>query len=168
MSDRIQTEIEDRLCEFSRFLDLRAYFSAAVKYGEVINCARNYLDQNKEYQNRLPTIADSALAPLIFRETADEVKSRINRISRILSVGDEFTYEEIMLIVTLRIEIALALETLDYVRWDISEFRLSDIDQEIDDAMSRDSNKYIFRDSILASVKNWGINLKLKWIEEHT
>ncbi len=84
---------------------------------------------------------------------------------RVLSVGSSFGVEEIILLLTLRIESHLVEQFLYESEGIASIVRWDDIDARLSSLAKSKEHRQLFRASQDQVQRNWGIPLVSKWLE---
>ena len=83
---------------------------------------------------------------------------------RMLSAGTNFTYEEMVLAITLRVELQLLAEFLLKRRGTI-EFAPDLADKDLREVSGYSQNVSAFRSAKAAAKRNWGIPIRSSWFE---
>lgn len=149
-----------KLAEFDQ-LERRAPFAAFVKLGEALALAPTALER-EEFARVIKTRASSAPASL----AASEALARWNKAMRIVSVGSEFELDEIILVLTLRIQLALVIEILHRLGIDTTTmFRIAPLDRKIQDLAREECNKAEFARALASLAHHWHIPIADEWTE---
>ena len=101
--------LEERFHSYQRFLFEGAWYSAAVKLAEIFHASAMLSDRHRVAWNRR---LRKELTEKFLREVRSGQEHNIQRIHRILSVGSEWTGEEILLLMQERINVRLLADFL--------------------------------------------------------
>jgi hypothetical protein len=82
---------------------------------------------------------------------------------RILSIGSSFTWEELVLVVTIRMEVAFASRVLAVVGEEPTELDLEILDSAIGDVARAPQNRRTFLSALATIRKNWDIPVADVW-----
>ena len=97
------------------------------------------------------------------RSIQGEARKTIARIERIVGTGSQFVYEEVLLVITLRVE-------LDLVSAYLAQRGLGALpdvdrrDEEITSVFSTSAHSSISRSAQQTARRNWGLPLHSKWL----
>jgi hypothetical protein len=100
----------------------------------------------------------------MYRNALAEAEQNVSRLKRMLSVGTNFTYEEMVLAITLRVELQLLAELLLKRRGAI-EFAPDLADEDMQEVSGHSQNVCAFRSAKAAAKRNWGIPIRSSWFE---
>ena len=93
-----------------------------------------------------------------------EAEQNVSRLKRMLSAGTNFTYEETVLAITLRVELQLLAEFLLKRRGAI-EFAPDLADEDLREVSGYSQNVFAFGSAKAAAKRNWGIPIRSSWLE---
>jgi hypothetical protein len=94
---------------------------------------------------------------------AEAIKNA-SRLQRMLSIGTTFTYEELMLAITIRVELQLLSQFLAS-GGEAPDFHFLDIDDELWRVAGHPENASAFRSAQTEARRNWGAPIQASWIE---
>jgi tellurite resistance protein len=97
--------LEERWAEYVRFREQNAHFSAFVRLGEIANCVRHAEASSKVRSRWKGILEEIDISTDVLRSIKVEALETIERLERILGIGDTCQYEEAMLVITFRVEI---------------------------------------------------------------
>lgn len=144
-----------------------AAYSALVRLGEIDNCLR-YGDLPEPLVRKAHTaIHRAAISDEVLAKASAEAKGNLARLKQMLSVGTRFTYEELLLAITMRVELEL-LEDFLRGRGMAVEFDARSLDDDLLEVARYHQNSSAFRSAQIAAKRNWGLPLRSQWLEERT
>jgi|SRR4026208_386896 hypothetical protein len=160
MSTGLKQEIARRWLEHQRLRKAGALYSAIVRLREIESCLEE------------PTIAvewRELTRAVQFTTTEvnralEEAQQRIARLRKVLATGSRFTYEEILLVITTRVELELFANFCADRRTGVL-VQTDDLDGEIIALAKSRENERFFRQAQSAARENWGLPLKSNWLQ---
>jgi hypothetical protein len=164
VTEGIEPILTERWADYQRLRAAGAAYAALVKLGEIGNVL-DHNEGNDPAVQKWKLSVGQAQIPDAMREAAvaEAIKSA-SRLQRMLSIGTTFTYEELMLAITMRVELELLSEFLAQ-RGQTPEFHLSAIDDELSRVAGLHENASAFRSAQTAARRNWGVPIQASWIE---
>lgn len=164
MNDRMDQALTELWAEYRNLCSAGAHHSAMVALGELENLLRHGkiprpLDQKwraKLDQEHIPTERLSL--------AATETKVDIARLRHVMSIGDEFIYEETMLLITLRVGVQLAMEFFASRGFD-PEVDIHDVDDDLRRIARSGRNFNAYESARRKARKNWGLPIVSKWLD---
>lgn len=141
----------------------RVWYNAAVYLAEIVHVSASLpVGQQKAWKSR---IEKEELSETFLQEVSGGVKQNIQRIHRILSIGTEWTGEEILLVMQLRIEIKLVLDFLEdrVAVADESVRQLKQIDDDLATLEKSKGHSREFQWSLQQMKKHWMSDIELVW-----
>src|SRR5262245_58262833 len=104
--------IEERWADYMRLDREGAVYSACVRLGEIANCLR-FAQLSPELVSKWSDVLKHvAIPPVTIQCISDEVARTVQRLNRMLGGGSSVTYEEMLLIITIRVELEMLLAFL--------------------------------------------------------
>lgn len=159
----VRAELNDLLEAFHRFRRLDEIYSAVASLAEIHHCLPRL---NRRDASRWRSTVKEALNSLGRVESVNSALSEnAERMRRVLSVGSSFGVEEIILLLTLRIESHLVEQFLYESEGIASIVRWDDIDARLSSLAKSKEHRQLFRASQDQVQRNWGIPLVSKWLE---
>jgi hypothetical protein len=164
MNSKFAHQLEERFQWYRKFVEERAWHSAVIKLAEISHCLP-YLpkDEQRAWTQR---IRDEAVSVKGLAEAEAEIWAQVDRIRRILSIGNRWNAEEILLVLQTRIEIELSLEFLNKCLAIESAISLQDIDRDIEALSKSESHRSHFTWAVRKMKQNWGLPIHSKWLGE--
>ena len=153
---------------FERYQGLRQAgeaYSASVQLGEIINCIRQNGRSINDSEGWTARIAAVDLPIGDIAAISQGVQASLARIGHILGIGTKWEYEEILLIITLRVEVSMALEFLLFRGIDISEVDVSVADEPMDAYAATSDGKKLMREASRMAKRNWGFPMSHRWLD---
>lgn len=134
-----------------------AAFLRLADIASVLSCAPP--DVRQWYESKLSSVSLDSVAKEHLQEG---ILSQYAKISRIMSVGDKWNEDELLLLITIKVQIDLLLEFLASrgVRFESSEE--SKISIAISEIASSPSNVKTFKRAALLARRNWGVPIRHK------
>jgi len=108
-------------------------------------------------------VVNEKLSPAEMEVALTSAKVTVERLKRILGVGGRFEYEELMLLLTLRIEVDLVNELL-VRRTGVAAAETVTIDEDLVDLMQSTNHSSAFANAQAAARRNWGIPIATRWL----
>lgn len=163
MNFDLEKRLNEKFEEYLFFLKGGGIYRAVVILGEICNCISK-LNKTKqsEWTKRLN---DNKLSELQFQSIIVEVESEIKEIKRLLSIFNVWIVEEIVLILTLRIQVDLVIAVLNEMGYQEANIDLYDTDEKILRISKAEASKRPFTESVNLIKKNWGMPLTNKWLD---
>jgi len=100
----------------------------------------------------------------MYRQAVAEAKQNISRVERMLGIGTTFLYEELMLALTVRVELGLLCEFF-IDRGIALEFSPGSFDEKLLEVSRRKENVVAFRSAQAAAKRNWGVPVQSPWLD---
>jgi hypothetical protein len=142
----------------------QCFYAALVGLAEV----GNVLDQQDAHdpvaQKWKRMVGEEQISDAVHDAAIAEAMKKVSRALHILSVGTTFIYEELVLVITIRVELGLFAQFLAR-RGEAPDFRLSSIDDEMRRVAGYRENAGVFRSAQAAARKNWGAPIQSSWLE---
>ena len=164
ISDVTENLLQNRWTEYERLLEVRASYAALIRLAEI----DNVLSQEGvpwPISHKWALIVQKETIPdAMYRKALAEAEQHVSRLKRMLSVGTNFTYEEMVLAITLRVELQLLAELLLKRRGAI-EFAPDLADEDLQEVSGYSQNVSAFRSAKAAAKRNWGIPIRSSWFE---
>lgn len=107
MAENLSHALEERWADYRRFHQGGARFTAFVKLAEIAHCSSNATLPPWLAQKWRATIQNVPITDEGVRSVRTAVAEEIKRLQRIVGVGTRFIYEEMLLLITTRIELEL-------------------------------------------------------------
>jgi hypothetical protein len=98
------------------------------------------------------------------RAAIAEAMKKVSRVKHILGIGTTFNDDELLLVITHRVQLGLLAQFLAK-RGAVPEFHLSSIDDEMRRVAGYRENAAAFRSAQAAARKNWGAPIQSSWLE---
>ena len=89
---------------------------------------------------------------------------KLGQLRQIVSVPGLFDEDEILLVLTLRVELEIAALFFDDLGWDSSQLQEDSVDKALRDILEDECNTAQRTSSIRLIQKNWGIPLVSEWL----
>jgi hypothetical protein len=106
----IEQLLAQRWARYEEYKGSGAAYSALVRLGEIINVLRHGGISEPVARKWNVAARQVEVSDEIYRQTVTEAKQNISRVQRMLGVGTTFLYEELMLALTVRVELGLLCE----------------------------------------------------------
>lgn len=164
MEDELEELLERRWPERPALRDGDAAYDSALRLAEIDNCLAHQRVAGPRRQ------AWSARVRAAWREldvdrVLEGAAAAVKRLRWIFGIGTEFVYEELMLAVTMRVQLDLLLAFLD--RRDIEHGLASEV-EALDETLRAiaESKKHRgpFSSAQAAARRNWGLPLETRWL----
>ena len=159
----VGTELSRRVEEFERFRDGGEIYSAIARLAEIFHSLQSLStgEASRWRQTVKHALASAGRVDAVPRR----VRSNAKRVRRLLAVGTSFGDEEVVLLLTLRIEGDLVEEFLRQWQGSGSGVRWDDIDTNVVALAKSVRHRRLFRRSQEQVRRNWGIPLHSKWLD---
>jgi len=153
MSQDTCDRLNDLYREFVQSADKTDAFNAAVRLGEIWNCAQTMPNRvGEQWKQKVDDAWTLIRSP---ESIGPELADRLRRIQRMVGFGAKFQYEELVAIISDRVEIDLVLELLPEIS-DLDWSAIERLDQSIKSLAASPENRQPFRSAQNAVSKNWG------------
>lgn len=165
MSDGIQRTLLERWAEYQRLLEAGASYAALVRLGEIDNVLHHQDGDYVVFRKWRQNAADIELSEELASAALAEAREKASRVMRVVSVGTKFTYEELLYVITLRIELQLLSEFLHRRGVPAGLDRLP-CDVNLRNVARSRENISAFRSAQAAAKRNWGLPIRSEWLED--
>jgi hypothetical protein len=149
--------LEKLLPEYKHLSSSGAAFSAVVKLGTVLAMA-----DEEELHDATAAVRDHVTAAVIEAAATEAVGVR-GRALRVLSIGTKFSWDELVLVLTMRIELELASSVMALFGIDTTAFDLGTLDAELREVGSLKENRVRFASALATIRRNWGVPILDRW-----
>jgi hypothetical protein len=149
--------LETALPEYERLSSSDAALSAVVKLGEVLAVA------DEADRPRASDAVRGHVTAATLEAAATEAVGVRGRALRVLSVGTTFTWEELVLVLTMRIELELASLVMALFGVDTGAFNLSTLDAELSKVALSAENRGRFASALASIRRNWNVTVVDRW-----
>jgi hypothetical protein len=163
VTESIELVLAGRWAEYQRLRAASASYSALVRLAEMDNVLEYQDDHDPVFQKWKLTVGEAQIPDAMRGAAIAEAVKNVSRLQRMLSIGTTFTYEELMLAITIRVELELFARFLAQ-RGDALDFHLSAIDDELRRVSGHHENASAFRSAQMAARRNWGAPIRASWI----
>lgn len=164
ISDVTENLLQNRWTEYERLLEVRASYAALVRLAEIDNVLSQEGVPWPISEKWALIVQKETIPDKMYRKALAEAEQNVSRLKRMLSVGANFTYEEMVLAITLRVELQLLAELLLKRRGAI-EFAPDLADDDLQEVSGCSQNVSVFRSAKAAAKRNWGIPIRSSWFE---
>jgi hypothetical protein len=149
--------LKEVLPEYQRLSASGDALSAVAKLGEVLAVA----DKEESHRARV-AVRSHVTADLVEHAAAEAVRVRGHAL-HVLSIGSEFVWDELVLLLTMRMQLELASLVMDSFGIDTSAFDLATVDVELREVASSKQNRARFVSALATIRRNWDIQIEDKW-----
>ena len=164
MSDVTENLLQNRWTEYQRLLEVRASYAPLVRLAEIDNVlSQEGVPWSISHKWGL-IVQEETIPDEMYRRALAEAEQNVSRLKRMLSAGTNFTYEEMVLAITLRVELQLLAEFLLKRRGAI-EFTPDLADEDLREVSEYSQNVSAFRSAKAAAKRNWDIPIRSSWFE---
>src|SRR4051812_31030861 len=164
MSDVTENLLQNRWTEYRRLLEVRASYAALVRLAEMDNVLSQEGTTWPISLKWVSIVQKETIPDEMYKKTLAEAEQNVSRLKRMLSVRTNFTYEELVLAITLRVELQLLAEFLLKRRGEI-EFAPDLADEDLREVSGYSQNVSTFRAAKATAKRNWGIPIQSSWFE---
>lgn len=148
--------ISEGLRKYSELANKGAYLAAIVQLGELCRGPEAQRERST-LEEELKAIVPNSIAEAARREGVD----RLEQATRILEVGTTFTWDELVLALTLRVQIGLACEVFRTLG--VPYPNTGHLDELLKGAARSVPNRETFARAVAALRQNWPIPLEDIW-----
>jgi hypothetical protein len=163
LSTDLASAIEERWADYLRLCREGASYSAGVRLGEIANCLR-FAHLAPELASKWSRVLEGVtLSSDMLQSVRNEAARRIERLDRMLGGGSPVTYEEMLLLITMRVQLEVLLAYLaERGIGDLPDF--GSLDEDFSAAVSSPKNSAAYLTAQQSARKNWGLPLRSKWL----
>jgi len=162
MSLDLEERLNEKYSEYVLFKRGGSQYRAVQLLGEIYNCVPK-LDKKKQVK-WLKCVRKERLDKHSFQEIIAKLERDIREIKRLLSIFDVWIVEEIVFIMTLKIQVDLVIAVFEEVGYEEINISLTNIDKKISQISRGETSKRPFAESIKLIRKNWGMPISNKWL----
>ena len=154
MATQLNEALEQTFQEFQEFEKQEEYGSSFERLAEIYNVLENQ-ELPKKVKFTWMEKVNSALASFgCFEDVEARVKSNVDRVNRIFSVGESFDEDEILLILTLMIEVDLGLALFGHLKCYPISLDYESLNSKLNEIESSNVNKNDFLLAVQMIKKN--------------
>lgn len=164
MSDVTENLLQGRWTEYQRLLEVRASYAPLVRLAEIDNVLSQEGVPRPISHKWALIVQEEKIPDEMYRKALAEAEQNVSRLKRMLSAETNFTYEEMVLAITLRVELQLLAEFLLKRRGAI-EFAPDLADKDLREVAGNSQNVSALRSAKAAAKRNWGIPIRSSWFE---
>lgn len=164
MDDAIERLLAQRWTRYEEYKRSGAAYSALVRLGEIINVLRHGGISEPVGRKWNVAARQVEVSNEMYRQAVAEAKQNISRVERMLGIGTTFLYEELMLALTVRVELGLLCEFF-IDRGIALEFSPGSFDEKLLEVSRRKENVVAFRSAQAAAKRNWGVPVQSPWLD---
>ncbi|WP_028350377.1 hypothetical protein [Bradyrhizobium murdochi] len=164
MGDVTENLLQSRWSEYQRLLAVHASYAALVRLAEMDNVLSQEGATWPIPHKWVVIVQNETIPDELYRKALAEAEQNVSRLKRILGVGTNFTHEEMVLAITLRVELQLLAELLLKRRGAI-EFAPDLADEDLREISRYSQNVSAFRAAKATAKRNWGIPIRSSWFE---
>jgi hypothetical protein len=156
-SSKLCDELRERWEAHTRLLEGDGAFTAVVHLAEIETCI-NLPETPIECRAHWSVVLASVSLPKPVVDAAHHgAQAHLARLQRIVGAGSRFIYEELVLVITMRIELDLFLAFARRHWPTVPQLDLSVIDAEIGEIAESPENSGAFASARRACQRNWGL-----------
>jgi hypothetical protein len=164
VDDAIERLLAQRWTRYEEYKRSGAAYSALVRLGEIINVLRHGGISEPVGRKWNVAARQVEVSNEMYRQAVAEAKQNISRVERMLGIGTTFLYEELMLALTVRVELGLLCEFF-IDRGIALEFSPGSFDEKLLEVSRRKENVVAFRSAQAAAKRNWGVPVQSPWLD---
>jgi hypothetical protein len=164
MRSKLREEMTRRWSEYERFRKEGVTYSAIVRVSEMENCLSGQIGADGEAEKWNELVRSVKLNDIEAQRACDEAQRQLARLERIVGTGLNLNYEELLLAITLRVELEL------FTGFCADRGIACAVHPEVADAdmialaSSKESGS-LFKRAKAAAKANWGVPLKSHWLQ---
>jgi len=164
MKSNLAKQLVQRFRWYKELFEEGAWTSAVTRLAEIYHCASN-LPKN-EQALWIARIRDEGLSDDAIKEVEAGIRKKIQRLRKIVSTGNRWTAEEILLVVQKRIELEMLFAFLSDEFPAETMASLDEIDQSIVTLSNSKEHGRHFAWARRKMRQNWGLPIRSKWLRE--
>lgn len=163
MNADLDKVLAGRWTEYLRLASAGAIYAAVIRLAEIANCVRGAGIPPELVSKWISMVREVDIAPGELRSIRAEASQRAQRIRRLVDVGGNLNYEEILLVITLGTELDLLSHFL-VERGDSDLLDVDHLEEALSATVSSPSNVSTFHSAQLSAKVNWGLPLRSRWL----
>ncbi len=157
-----EAELDAKLREYAIWVTKGAPGTAIIKLGEgLLMC--NQPGARAGMRDQFVEEIKLVVTPTVLSAATTEIVRKWTRAEHIISIGTKFEWEELVLLLALRIEVELALNVLVLFGIESKKFDLAHWDEELRKLGLFRENRSAFLSAIRTVRKNWGVPIEDRW-----
>ena len=160
-----EQQLAQRWTRYEEYKRSGAAYSALVRLGEIINVLRHGGTSEAVARKWNVAARQVEVSDEMYGQAVAEAKQNISRVQRMLGVGTKFLYEELMLALTVRVELGLLCEFF-IDRGLALEFSPASFDEQLLEVSRHKENVVAFRSAQAAAKRNWGVPIRSPWLDD--
>lgn len=165
MGADLERALEERWAEYEQLRDSGETHSALVRLAEVENCLEHQAVRRSVTRKWESMLRDAALSSQDVELALAGIVAAVKRLRRMLNVGTRFVYEELMLAITMRVELDLLVDFLARRGFaDVAGPEILALDEDLIEIAHSKKHRSAFSSAQAAARRNWGIPLQTRWL----
>jgi hypothetical protein len=165
LGDQDWQPVSDRWAEFERLYKAGATYSAFTRLGEIENYLGHRSPKGAPAEKWRTRLREVRLSDADVGKARGGALESLERLTRMTSVGTRFSYEELLLAITMRVELEVFADFLKKRSLAV-DLDTAAVDRDLVDLARSGENAATFRSAQNAARTNWGIPLKSSWLEK--
>ena len=162
MRDNFKANLSERFIEYQYFFSERAYYPALKRLAQIYHCLPKMDKAERvKWEARL---GEATVTREFIAAAKTGMAEELSQIRQILSVGSTWNDDEILLILTMRIQIDLALSFVAEHSLRKVTIVTDDIDESIKRIAVSKENARAFDMAVALIKKNWGLPITSRWL----
>jgi hypothetical protein len=162
MSVELKQEIAHRWYEHQRLRKDGAIYSAILRLREIESC----LEEPAMLEDWRKVTRHVQLTDGEWQRALEEAQLQIERLQKMLGTGSRFSYEEILLAITTRVELELFASFCADRKAGV-RINTDLLDEAMITLAKSRENAHLFRRAKAAALANWGLPLKSPWLQSY-
>ncbi|WP_119389135.1 hypothetical protein [Taklimakanibacter lacteus] len=165
MTDRIGKALMENWADYLKYSSAHVSdYQAICRLGEFVNLLHHdKIPQPLADKWRLALDSQKISAGSLSKAIAGMQKD-VARLRHVMSIGDEFIFEETMLLITLRVNVQLAMEFFESRGVSVT-VDLQDVDDSLRSIARSGQNFSAYESARRMARKNWGLPIVSRWLD---
>ena len=157
--------IRERFAEARKLLAKGAHYSGLVRLAEIENCAANAAIESESAALATKLLGQVPVSSELMQLAIQETITEVRRLEKLLSGASPYEYEEVVLAITMGVQLELFAQFMKRRFPERIELDLHTVDELLRKLAESRPNKAVFASARSASKRNWGLRIQSKWLE---
>lgn len=147
--------------EYDRLTNEGEVYGAWLRLAEIVHrCTFESVDRNEP---RLRWALDEPISTSILETLRNRANAEVNRIQRMLSAPGSYEVEEIVLVLTSRLQLELLARYMARRSLSLGDCGLNEVDLDIRSAFQSTDNRAKYQTALALLERNWSLGIELPW-----
>jgi hypothetical protein len=164
MSFNLERSFQEKFQEYKKLILIGEYYAAVSRLVQIFHCLN---DADQEVRDKwVKQLRSERLPDAALHAIKAEISKDVEYIKHVLSIGEEWNDDEILLVLQQRIFVDLFEDFLRQLYGIDLQLSVEQVDNMIESTAKTKQNKWAFESAIRLMRRNWGLPIKSKWLSD--